>query len=1121
MLRDPFYRRIIERLNAPLDPEIFEQAAVELLRVDWPTLVPIRGGTDAGMDGAIADAEGIAFPLVTTIGKKAIGNLTRNLKSYLVEGGTRRKVIFATSRQLTSRQRRNLETRSTELGFVLIQIYDQAAIANLLYHRPEWCKELLDLSGDPAPLSVVPKTERPLLNQLMIGRDLDIDWLRTSNGDKLLVGQPGSGKTFLLRQLSMDGEGLFVVSQDRGEIAAAVRSQSPSILIVDDAQLYPQLILELKQLREATGAEFSILASCWPGDEVKVSERLGIPSTKIHRLDLLTRDQIVGVINGTGLIGPNHLIHEIVDQAEGRPGLAATLSHLCLEGGVREVVYGDRLSDSTIEFYGRSIGSEVKSILAFLSIGGDRGLPIDVVAQCLRMSLVDIREILVRLAAGGVLLEIDERYLSVRPPALRYALIREIFFAGALSLPIDPLLAQVNPRDAAQSLIGAKARGAAVPDDFLLRVVSRVDSDEIWHMYASIGRNEAKWVLENFPERMTRFPRIFLHYVPEETIPLLLQASVADHRPLHSHPEHPLRIVQDWVYSGQPGTPEAVERRNLLFRSTRLWLLKGNNIDTALRSFQIALSPEYKFISSDPGSGMTITIQRGCLTEEELPVLQLLWNELWEILEGRQVDNWAPLRDAIEIWAFPVRVAPELPKAEFDIIQEIALDLLETVATLAQGQSGLLRWVGWIAKELNAEIEVPLADDFAILYPYEDRENWQEWEARQKEAVGELASKWVHEDVGQVVQRILSIEQEATKARLDWPRLTPLLCEYLANLVSSPCTWLSAILESDLGGDLIYPFLRRAAEIDEAGWIDMASSCLGIDHLKKAAIAVILTHPNSPRELVGAALLHLDGHAQTIKIMCLRKEILEDRVRELLNHEDSLIARAAAEGEWLSNSNGTVRYSLSNDWRRVVVQYGLEDHTMQRILKTDAEIAYDWLRVRIDEQMPHTYRLHRDRPSAVEVAIGQLSTENRIRLLDQIAEIEEELDFEFSYLIPLLVGNNPNLYAHVLSDERLRYFHLTPFESSIDQTWIQLAVMALDAGYTKEQIANSAFPSFWSWSGNTSDMWAEFSDKFGILLQDTDERIREIGMIARRRALASQEQALKQERREAIYGGFQ
>ena len=264
--RDPFYQQILERLGRPLDPDLFERPPPTCLRREYPTLVPIRGGSDAGMDGAIADGEGTAYPLVTTTGTDVIGNLHRNLEAYKAGGGIRRKAILATSQELTARRRRNLEKRAEELGFVLVQIYDQAAIADRLYESPRWCRELLNLAGDPPALSLEPRTHRPLIDLPPIGRDADLAWLRDAPGDRLLVGQPGSGKTFLLRKLALEGRGLFVASDDPGRIAEAYRARRPPLLILDDAHIRRDLLVELRRFRSEAGADFALLASSWHGE---------------------------------------------------------------------------------------------------------------------------------------------------------------------------------------------------------------------------------------------------------------------------------------------------------------------------------------------------------------------------------------------------------------------------------------------------------------------------------------------------------------------------------------------------------------------------------------------------------------------------------------------------------------------------------------------------------------------------------------------------------------------------------------------------------------------------------------------------------------------------------------
>ncbi len=214
MIHDPFYRDIISRLNEKIDPWLFEDCAADLLRSTYPALVPIRGGSDSGMDGAIGDIKGVPFPLITTTGKNVIGNLKKNLTSYRDHGGHRKSCVLATSQELTPKRRKNLFDRSRELDFTLLQVHEQADFANRLHRDPKWCLELLNLSGAPPALSVFPCTERPLLDLPLIGREADLAWIRDSDEDRMLVGQPGDGKTFLLHKLAMEGKGLFIVNDN-------------------------------------------------------------------------------------------------------------------------------------------------------------------------------------------------------------------------------------------------------------------------------------------------------------------------------------------------------------------------------------------------------------------------------------------------------------------------------------------------------------------------------------------------------------------------------------------------------------------------------------------------------------------------------------------------------------------------------------------------------------------------------------------------------------------------------------------------------------------------------------------------------------------------------------------
>lgn len=466
MIHDPFYNQIIARLNGVLDPETFERCAADLLRTIYPTLVPIRGGSDAGMDGAIADGEDVPFPLISTTSEDVIGNLTRNLKSYLDDGGIRRKIILATSQSLTTKRRKNLFKRAAELGFVLIQVYDQVAIAGLLYRNPKWCLELLNLTGEPSALSVVPLTERPLLNHNLIGRDTDYEWLCNSTGDRLLVGQPGCGKTYLLYKYAQEGRGLFVVSKVRGEIASALRSLQPEAIFVDDAQLDVDFLVTLKHLREELGANFAIIATSWEGNKHEVAEVLHLPETKIHGLELLTRSEIQQVIEAAGIRGIPPLEYVIVNQAEGRPGLAVTLTHLCLQGGIQAVWSADALTQTMLKYFVRRTSRYLNEILAAFSLGGDAGMVMADVAREQNLNELEVREAVVKLASGGIIHEVNAYCLSVHPAEMRYALIRDVFFSGAAKLsPFQLLLHTPSLAETIHTLIETQRRGANIPQE--------------------------------------------------------------------------------------------------------------------------------------------------------------------------------------------------------------------------------------------------------------------------------------------------------------------------------------------------------------------------------------------------------------------------------------------------------------------------------------------------------------------------------------------------------------------------------------------------------------------------------------------------------------------------------
>ncbi|OHE55323.1 MAG: hypothetical protein A2Z47_12135 [Thermodesulfovibrio sp. RBG_19FT_COMBO_42_12] len=131
-------------------------------------------------------------------------------------------------------------------------------------------------------------------------------------------------------------------------------------------------------------------------------------------------------------------------------------------------------------------------------------------------------------------------------------------------------------------------------------------------------------------------------------------------------------------------------------------------------------------------------------------------------------------------------------------------------------------------------------------------------------------------------------------------------------------------------------------------------------------------------------------------------------------------------------------------------------------------------------------------------------------------------------IIDLLVGDSLELYQLLLDDKSKKDLHLLPLhgfkgdtigeETWEEESWIVKAKLALDAGYTPDNIEDAIFSPISFREGNESDMWNRWIVRYDRLLSNSDSRIQKIGEIGKAKALKNFERALKEERREAIYG---
>lgn len=1115
MIRDPFYNQILAALSSPLDEDCFELCAGSVLRKELPTLVPIRGGSDSGMDG-VTYADG-PF-LVCTTGSNVIRNLTGSLKSYLRDGENRRAVVLATSQELSKKRRKNLEMRAHELGFSLRQIYSRAAMAERLYYEPRWCKELLGLTGRPSALSLIPRTKRPLNDQTLVGRDDDVRWLKESSGDRLLLGQPGCGKTFLLRALALQGWGLFLIDEDMGAVAEAIRAQKPSVIIVDDAHFRVSVLTALRQLRSEISGQFDIVATSWNGEKDSVAQALVLPDSRIRELALLTRDQIVEVIRHAGLGGPIELIREIVNQAEGRPGLAVTLSWLSLNGDVEDVFYGDALGRSLGATFRRLVGERVTQVLAAFALGGDQGSSMASVATNLGIPIIDLHVMLVGLAAGGVIRQKGESRISVWPRTLRYVLVRDVFFGGKCDLPREALMQAVHDKiDLVDTLIGAISRGAKIPETN--DIIESIDSPLAWSHYASLGEDEAKFVLQKRPGLIGIAGQETLRIIPELTIPLLLEAAIGDERNLGNATEHPLRWIQDWINEAKPGKKgEALRRRSVLLAAIRDWLRKGRNQREGRRAISIALKPSFETYTPDAGSGMRIQILRGLLSDEELEQFTSLWQDASLLLGDFNLTDWKDLLNAIHDWIYPETAgAKEVPQRTRKIMRSMAARMVTDIVAASPDHPGIQQWARDLSKKLGLNIEILVDPEFETLFPKFQRkalEKLEEHTQKQYEQVVALAEKWRLQPPEEVASRLLRLEEAATVVRNSWPRWTPNLCECLANDVSNPNEWLEHFIKTGLPYDLGEPFLRKVVTERMEGWETAITKCFGDPRYEGIAVYVLLSLTDVPEELLSQTVGRAEAYCGMVQTMCLQGHVPEHNLIFLLNHPNSSVSTNAAIGVWWAQPRGEIRDSLLKEWRAAILrteEEGAFTSEISEILRNDTSLALDWVIARIQSE---TSLIHYSVPKELKVAVSVLSTDERLAILPHV----QKEGYSAAVLIAELGNNNLQVFEAILNEPRFRKYHLAPLAGHPKELWAEKVIRAISAGYSPDQIASATLHYDNSWSGDESSMWQRWIDDFNTFKTHQDPDVCSVAEVGVTKARERQRLAAEEEHREAVYG---
>jgi hypothetical protein len=1029
--------------------------------------------------------------------------------------------VFATSRKLTPPQRRALERAAGKLGFTLINIYERSVIAELLYYSPRWCRDLLAITTARPALSALPLDRRPFFDRPTRGRDAELAWLKEQAGDTLLVGQPGVGKTFLLRQYATEVGALFAVTEDTSAIDAAIRELQPKVIVVSDAHTRLALLKGLRQLRADTGGRWRVSADCWPGAKAAVQGELLLSDAQTRVLQPLARDVVVQIIRDIGIIGPNPLIRELVDQSRGRAGLAATLAFLCLRGDSRRVGLGQVIADEVKTGLKELVGQDAIDALTMLSIGGGNGLPLSIVAQELHVPEVKLQQAVTDLAAGGVVEEVkfsnDAYRIAVQPEALRDALVGNHFFGKfSIALP-EPLLAAAQPDSLTSVLLGAARRGAAVPDQLLWKRLQAAPTANLIGYYIALGPPQARRAIQAHPDMLSQLAPIGLRIAPDTFLPLLFGKAVGDERPTHAHPSHPLRQIEDWVHSGLPGT-DAIQRRCALVDAAERWLNTGGDAETAIRATSFALMPTFSTCETGPGSGNTVVLTRGVITAEELSAVDDLWNRVVTFLPVQALNHWDPLLHAINGLASPTTISRVPGKAFYTVAKDVAGKAVKRLAAVAQGRPGVLLELSEAAGRLGVAIAVDVNPDFAALYAHESYDKMGTPDAEGIACVRAFGSRLAAGPPEEAAKLLSAFAVEADAVGRTSARL-----RVLGAAISKKCpaleTWIGVFSVTWPDTAIITPMLSRLYHDDRDAFLAACRDCWRVPQLRPTVAEFILITGQPPSDLLGEIISALPEFPGVVQILCLRRQIPVNTLRKLLSHENDAIAAAAAAGEWRAESRGTVREEVRDLWRSAILRCGsTQQREMQRvfigdILQADACLAFDWILARIrDGQLPF-WHPHEELGNAV----GILSADQRLAVL--IAVKEHEV-YAGNGLIAGLIGGNAEIYRRVLGEPKLKRLHLLPLACPPSPQWVALATAALDTGYSDEDVLRAATGGMQSWTGLESAHWNRWRTAWESTQSNGDQRIQNIARRGAEQASRKAAVALEQENRVSVYGDY-
>jgi hypothetical protein len=1119
-MSDPLRDKIIEGLTKLTDREKFEACAVDLIGRIYPGLVALPGGSDGGFDGVGVTTSGQIIQLVCTTGEDVLDNLRGSLEQAKKLGLKSHAVLVATTQPLTPQQKRKLAECAQSFGKTLYPVHDRIPMANLLYHDSPWRKSLLGIPGHPPALSLLPVNHRPAFDLVPIGRSDELSRLRLTTNDLVVVGQPGSGKTHLLAHLAAETNGLFVVTDDRTAIANGVRDQTPSWLVVDDAHSRLDELVDLRQVRKDINGGFRIVATCWPGQEDEVAAKLGLSGQPALPLKPLAMPVIKEIVNALDISGPDELMHEILHQSSGKPGLTVTLCQICWQYGTNQLFTGEALSRDVRLSLTALAGEEAVQLLGYFALAGETGLTVEEAAKLTGIPAPAVSRMAEKMGAAGVLEVQRDRRLVVEPIRLRQVLVRDVFCKGSAPLDWRPLLADMPNRvESVDAVIAAGLLGGAVDDATLQTEIQGLahthGGAELLDNYARLGPGQAWWVLETFPDHIEDAAEPLLAHLPTETIPRLLQVDLKQqHRPRQERDN--LSALRKWVDARAHKT-DGVGRRELLLAAVEAMRDDLRNTPTLLAAIGIILACEFEWTDQPPGEAAAFRMRHGFIPVTALDRIATHWPRILSLLTGLSTPLALKLPTLFDDWANPRPWTGGSVSAEFVAAgQKYAREMYADLTRIYAGNWVVIRRFNWIASRL--ELPQPVITGLpAVLFPPRAFGKDEELDKAQHEAVEALAVKWNGRGpLPALVDEWHRADQEAALAEARYPNLSAELSAQLARRTTEPLKWLDALLAREASVDLVAPFVDRCGNDSADYREEFVARYLGHPHYGRLALIYLVQHIPAENKLWEKAGPALEADAGTIGNSVIRGQVPQATLHALLTRFGPTVAAEVATNMWSCRPKGGIPAALEPAWRNAVIEHVDDDYQLEEIAQRHPDIALEWVKRRFNPTKAERFsEIAFNVRDHLRAMVSKLTREHRRELIENFAA--DNFDGE---LLARLICDDLDLLRLALTraETKKRSLSCLGLPGNPPTFWAERAILFLEAGFTEEEVMWASDVIGGSWSGPESRHYDEKIGIFQPLLSERDPRIQSIGTQAIARLTKLRDQAKDHEHIFAVKG---